>query len=198
MLASLLAGLRLIEDARSLKAAQIKVKVLRQLTSRTIDELGRLARDLHPAVLDDLGLKIALEQYVSEYSSFHEIQTYLRIMGFGSIRLPRGMEQGIYRVVQEALTNVARHARARTVSLHIYLEPEQLTMTICDDGQGFSTTAQIIRGPQPHLGIPGMRERVSMLAGAFHIESQVGAGTRIVVKIPIPKPSAAVAQGPLA
>lgn len=183
MLASLLAGLRLIEDSKTLKAAKTQVKTLRELTSHTIDELGRLARDLHPIVLDDFGLEVTLKNYVSEYSRLHGVETELRFVGFGSKRLPRALERGLYRIAQEALTNVARHARAKAVTVLLSLVGEELTMMISDDGCGFKTEASE-QGVKTHLGCQGMRERASMLGGKLTIESRVGRGTCITVKIP--------------
>jgi signal transduction histidine kinase len=183
MLASLLAGLRLIEDSKTVKAVKTQVKTLRALTSRTIDEVGRLARDLHPIVLDDFGLEVALKNYLSEYSRLHGVGTELKFVGFGSERLPRVLEHGLYRIAQEALTNVARHARAKAVTVLLSLVREELTMTISDDGCGFRTEAPE-QALKIHLGCQGMRERASMLGGTIKIESQVGSGTCITVKIP--------------
>jgi len=183
MLVSLLAGLRLVEDSKTLKAAKTQLKTLRELASHAIDEVGRLARDLHPIVLDDLGLAVALKSYVSEYSRLHGIEAQLRIVGFGSERLPRVLERGLYRIVQEGLTNVARHARAKAVTVLISCVGEELTMTISDNGCGFRTETSE-RGLKTHLGCQGMRERASMLGGKLEIESRVGSGTCITVKIP--------------
>jgi len=183
MLASLLAGLRLIEDSKTLKVAKTQVKTLRELVSRAMDELGRLARDLHPIVLDDFGLEVALKNYVSEYSRLHGVATELRFVGFGSERLPRVLERGLYRIAQEALTNVARHARAKAVTVLLRLVGEELTMTISDDGCGFRTGAPE-HGLKTHLGCQGMRERASMLGGELKMKSRVGGGTCITVQIP--------------
>jgi PAS domain S-box-containing protein len=182
MLASLLAGLQTIERAKTLKAAKGKVAALRELTSSAIKEMSRLAQDLHPIVLDDLGLAVALKHYVSGYSELHGIQAELNIVGLDSRRLPQVLERGLYRIVQEALTNVARHAHANRVSLLVNVGTERLVMTIIDDGCGFAAVEPRSSG---HMGCQGMRERAAMLTGELTIESELGQGTRITVAVPI-------------
>ena len=182
MLASLLAGLQTIERAKTLKAAKGKVAALRELTSSAIREMSRLAQDLHPIILDDLGLAVALKNYASGYSALHEIETEVSIVGLDSKRLPEIVERGLYRIVQEALTNVARHAHAKSVSLFVNVEGERLIMTIIDDGSGFDAAELQSSG---HLGCQGMRERAVMLAGELTIESELGQGTRITVEVPL-------------
>jgi signal transduction histidine kinase len=183
MLASLLAGLRRIEGAKSFRTTKTQVRKLRKLTTRTIEEVGRLAQDLHPLVLDDLGLAVALQQYAEEYSRLHGIRVRLKITGLGSSRLAGDLELGLYRIAQEALTNVAKHARAKTVSMSIQVKARQLTMTIVDNGQGFKPLAAKMDSKN-HLGCHGMRERASMLGGQLNIDSRVGTGTSLIVKIP--------------
>jgi len=182
MLASLLAGLQTIERAKTLSAAKGKVAALRELTSNAIREMSRLAQDLHPIILDDLGLAVALKHYISGYSELHGIQAELNIVGLNDRRLPQVLERGLYRIVQEALTNVARHAHAKSVSILVHVGAERLVMTIIDDGCGFAAVE--LRSPG-HLGCQGMRERAAMLAGELTIESELGRGTRITVSVPI-------------
>jgi PAS domain S-box-containing protein len=183
MLASLLAGLRLIEGAKTVKVARAQVKALRDLASRTIDEMGRLARDLHPIVLDDLGLEIALRNYVSEYAALHGINGDLQINGLDHHRLPRALELGLYRIVQEGLTNVAKHADAKSFSVAISRDSNHLTMTIADDGAGFKPSVAARPG-KAQLGCQGMAERASILGGHLKILSEAGKGTRVIVTVP--------------
>jgi PAS domain S-box-containing protein len=182
MLTSLLAGLRLIDDSKTLVGAKKRARVLRDLTSRAIGDVGRLSRNLHPIVLDDLGLAVALKNYVTEYGNLHGINAEIKINGLETRRLPREMERGLYRIMQEALTNVARHARASEVHVHISLQESDLTMVIEDNGCGFqvhSGTAEV----RTHLGLQGMRERASIMGGTFKAESTFGKGTCITVSV---------------
>ena len=182
MLTSLLAGLRLIEDSKTVVAAKKRARGLRELTSRAISDVGRLSRDLHPIVLDDLGLAEALKNYVTEYGKLHGIEAEIKIDGLKTRRLPQEMERGLYRIMQEALTNVARHARASEVHVRISLQKSNLTMVIEDNGCGF----QVHSGASEvrmHLGLQGMRERASIMGGTFKVESIVGKGTCITVSV---------------
>lgn len=184
MLTSLLAGLRLIEESKTVLAAKKHARNLRELTSRAISEVGRLSRDLHPIVLDDLGLAVALKHYVTEYSKLHGLKVRIKVAGLGSHRLAHAMERGMYRITQEALTNVARHARATEVTVVVGLHKNQLKVMIEDNGCGFNTFSNEA-GAGRHLGLQGMRERSSMMGGQFKAESTIGKGTCITVTVPL-------------
>lgn len=185
MLTSLLAGLRIIEESRTLNGAKKQARALRELTSRTIADVGRLSRDLHPIVLDDLGFAVALRNYVNQYSALHSIKTELEIEGLGNRRLPHSMERGLYRITQEALTNVARHAAATEVAVVVRLQGPDFTMEIRDNGQGFSTSNQN-NGGRKHMGLQSMHERASIMGGELKVESAPGQGTCITVNVTIP------------
>jgi signal transduction histidine kinase len=161
------------------------VKSLRKLTSRTIEGVGRLAQDLHPLALDDLGLESALRQYVAEYSVLQGIPVSTKINGLKPKRLPEAVRLGIYRIAQEALTNISKHAQAKKAAISIHVKSNLMNMKIVDDGRGFvQNTARM--APRGHFGCQGMRERASMMGGTMKIDSQPGKGTTISVTIPIP------------
>jgi len=185
MLTSLLAGLRLIEESKTVKDAKKQARALRELTSRAIGDVGRLSRDLHPIVLDDLGFAVALRNYVNQYSTLHGINAQLEIVGLDGDRLPHSMERGLYRITQEALTNVARHAQATEVAVAACLEGQHFTMTIRDDGRGFSTLNKNSDGSK-NLGLQSMRERASIMGAQLKVESAPGEGTCITVSVKIP------------
>jgi PAS domain S-box-containing protein len=184
MLASLLAGLQSVGTAKNFKTAKAHVKTLRNLTSRTIEGVGRLAQDLHPLVLDDLGLEIALRQYVAEYSELQGIPVHLKITGLEPKHLTEAMNLGIYRIAQEALTNVSKHAQAKKVVISIEVKSKQLTMKIADNGRGFVQTSNRTAS-KGHFGCQGMRERASIMGGSMKIDSRSGKGTTIVVTVPV-------------
>jgi signal transduction histidine kinase len=185
MLTSLLAGLRLIEESKTVNDAKKQARALRELTSRAIGDVGRLSRDLHPIVLDDLGFAVALRNYVNQYSTLHGIKAQLEIVGFDGDRIPHSMERGLYRITQEALTNVARHAQATEVAVLVRLEDHHLTMTIRDNGRGFSTSNKDSDG-RKHLGLQSMRERASIMGGELKVESAPEQGTCITVSVTVP------------
>ena len=117
LLTALLVGLRTLEDARKLADVKVQGHRLREITAQAIDEVGRLARGLHPTVLDDHGLGVALSRYVTEYTKTHNIAVDLTLNELDSSNLPSAVQIALYRILQEALTNVARHSGAKAVSI---------------------------------------------------------------------------------
>jgi PAS domain S-box-containing protein len=184
LMTSLLVGLRAINDAQRLTLVKQQTKRLRKITSDTITELGRMARGLHSGILEDLGLQEALKRLVDDFSSAHKIRVNFDF-GTPGFRTPQSNgDLEVYRIVQEALTNIARHSKAKNVTIvFVWKEPE-LHLTIDDDGVGFEMK-NLLRNPSDHLGIEGMRQRASMLGGALEIASQLRKGTRIAVSLPL-------------
>lgn len=143
-------------------------------------ELRRVLTCLRPAALDSLGLEAALGDLVGDWQRTYRIPVACRIGPLGS--LPDGLAIGAFRLVQEALTNTARHACAHAVTLHVSRDGEALTIVVADDGQGFSAGRPADRGG---YGLAGMRERVAGLGGALSITGAPGAGVRIAARIPV-------------
>jgi PAS domain S-box-containing protein len=185
-LTSLLVGLRTLEGAPSLAAAQEQVAELRRVTARTLDEVHRLARGLRPAVLDELGLVPAVDQLALDYVQARGVPVDVSAVGFGPERIPPAVETTVYRVVQEALTNTAKHAGARTASVVLQQRRDVVQAIVSDDGCGFDVETAL-RAPAAwtHLGLHGMRERAALLGGTVTIESTPGEGTTIYVRIPV-------------
>lgn len=177
MLASLLAGLRLIEDAKDLKQAKSGASSLRKITTLAMDELGRLSRGLHPLALDDLGLSAALRSFAEEIPKRFGVKVKLSIVGLGKNRLSKPIEAGLYRIVQEALTNISKHAGAKNAEIRLRAKAPYLDLVISDDGCGFDPEHVVAEGSRDHLGLKGMRERVAMLGGEFTLQSRKGGGT---------------------
>jgi PAS domain S-box-containing protein len=182
LLTSLLVGLRTLEDSRNIADAKAQGHRLREITAQAIDEVGRLARGLHPAILDDHGLGVALSRYVMEYTKTHHIAVDLTLGELESCNLGPAVQIRLYRILQEALTNVARHAGAKAVSIVFARSATGLQVAVTDDGRGFDTKAVAISSDR--LGIPGMRERAAMLGGTVTFTSK-STGTRILVQIPL-------------
>ena len=155
---------------------------LRQTLSHLDHDISRIVRDLRPGALLDLGLAAAVRAYVEEWS--HHSAVPCDFHSNGGQSMPVLVETTIYRIVQEALTNVARHARATRASVVIAQHDSYLTAIVEDDGVGFEPgdRAAAIDG---RLGLIGMRERAALLGGTCTIESRAGAGTNVVVKIPL-------------
>ena len=185
LLTALLVGLRTLGDARKLADVKVQGQRLRDITARAIDEVGRLARGLHPTVLDDHGLGVALSRYVAEYTKTHNIAVNLKLDELDSSDLPSSVQITLYRILQEALTNVARHSGAKAVSIRLARMASTLEVAVIDDGCGFDAEAVAVSSHR--LGIQSMRERAAMLGGTVRFSSQ-GKGTKILVQIPIANP----------
>jgi two-component system, NarL family, sensor kinase len=187
-LTALLVGLRTIEESRTVARTIKLAQRLREMTARTLHDVGRLSRGLHPSILDDLGLAVALTRHVQEFAQLHGIADDVRIEGLDS-GLPSPLVQHtIYRVLQEALTNVARHAGARRVSVHLVRDETMVELRVRDDGVGFDPDAVLGGGATVNrqgLGLQGMRERAALLGGTVQLESALGQGTMITARVPV-------------
>jgi PAS domain S-box-containing protein len=182
LLTSLLVGLRTLEHSRNLADAKAQGDWLRAVTVRAIDEIGRLARGLHPAVLDDHGLGVALSRYVDEFAATHKIAVDLTLDPLDSISLPSAVQIGLYRILQEALTNVVKHSGAKQISITFARSTSVLEVAVIDDGCGFNAEAVAVSSHR--LGIQSMQERVAMLGGTISFTFP-GRGTKILVQIPL-------------
>ena len=179
-LTSLIVGLRIMETNCAKCAAQSKATDLRQVASKTLDEVHDLSMRLRPRALDDLGLAAALERLVSEWQARYKTPVDMIINL--SERLPGDVETALYRIVQEALTNIARHAKAKSASILIEKRSDAVRVIVEDDGIGFGVNAN--QG-EHHLGLLGMRERAELLNGALTIESVLEHGTSVFIEIPL-------------
>jgi signal transduction histidine kinase len=180
-LASLRFGLRLLErDIEKGVSVTGRVAELMQTTDAVIDGLHRLAADLRPASLDHLGLEAALRQYTRSAGAKFGLAVRFKARGFTSERLPPVVETALYRVVQEAMTNVVRHARATRVDVLAELRGDRVMVMVEDDGAGFDPD-QAQSGD--HIGLLGLRERAEALGGTLTLESAPGAGTTVVVEV---------------
>ena len=186
LMTSLLVGLRAVSDARQLKDAKTQARALRKIASKAIGEVGRLARGLHSSVLDELGLRDAIQRFTDDYSAVHRVRVDLDFGQTPFSRLDSSAQIGLYRIIQEALTNVARHSHAETVSVMFDWHEPLLRLMIRDDGAGFRSR-NVGDRPSNHLGIEGMRQRASMLGGAFDIKSEPNKGTLIEVRLTLPE-----------
>ena len=178
-LTSILLGLTSVEHAADLASARAAAASVRELVVSTLQDVRQLAVELRPKALDDFGLDPALRrlgQSIRERSGV-DVQVEARI---GAVRLPSEIETAVYRIVQEALANVLRHAAAERVSIVATRRDGRISLVIEDDGQGFA-----IAEPVEGMGLAGMRERVSLLDGTITIDSTIGTGTTIAVEIPL-------------
>ena len=186
-LTALLVGLRTIEEARTMRQAVERAQRLRGIVAQTLEEVGRLSRGLHPSTLDDVGLAAAMTRQVQEFVQLHRIAADVRIEGLDAEPLPPLLQTTVYRVLQEALTNVARHAGARSVTVRLVRDEAAMELRVRDDGIGLepAVRAAAAAGDRRRLGLQGMRERAALLGGSVEVESQPGAGTTITARFPL-------------
>jgi PAS domain S-box-containing protein len=183
LMASVLVGLRALDDANSIDEAKAQAQRLRAVAVKALDEVGRLARGLHSAVLDDHGLGVALQQYVADYSTTHKIAVHLALDETDARNLSSAVQLAVFRVVQEALTNVVKHSGATAIRVRVACAPNRLKTTIADNGRGFEAAA-VSAHSEAHLGLQSMRERVAILGGTLRIRSGAQ-GTTIAVRVPL-------------
>jgi two-component system sensor histidine kinase UhpB len=159
---------------------------LRDLATQTLDEVRKLASELRPSVLDDLGLQAALRQHVRSVGERTGLATQVSIAGFdeGAERLPAPVETALFRIAQEALTNAVRHARARTVQVRLRRASGAVTLEVRDDGVGLPPLEHLAVDGGEHLGMFGMRERARLLGGSFYAVPISPRGTLVQVSIP--------------
>jgi signal transduction histidine kinase len=155
------------------------------LTERVSTEIGRIIRDLRPTLLDDLGLLEALEFYADTRLRPSGLQVTFETVG-NERRLPPELETALFRVAQEAMSNIGRHAQAENVSLTLEFQDGLVAIDVEDDGQGFDVEGTLARSKDGSpFGLMGMRERVDLLGGTLLVESRPGEGTSVRVRVPL-------------
>lgn len=186
-LTALLVGLGTMEAAPDLLMAKKLAHDLRQVGATAHEEVRRLATGLRPGVLEDLGLIAAVERLCEDFEQAHSVTVQLEESGaIGVLSLP--VETCLYRILQEALTNVARHAKARSVKVSLARVGKMVILSVLDDGCGLQVVSQKpSRQGNLGLGLKSIRERAEMLHGDCVIRSVNGRGTLIEIRIPLPE-----------
>lgn len=179
-LTSILLGLKSLEEVGDPAAVSRAAAELRELVVSTLQDVRRLAVELRPKALDDFGLVPALRRLAESFTEQTRIAVDVEAR-LPEERLAPELETAVYRIVQEALTNVVKHARARNVSILLTRKNGRVSVMIEDDGQGFDPA----RARADGLGLLGMRERAALLDGTLSLESSSGAGTTLVLDVPV-------------
>lgn len=162
-----------------------RLEKLRQQTSNIMDEVRRLSQDLRPAALDRLGLLSVLEGLASDVAQYSGVKTKVNLVGTER-RLPEEVALVLFRITQEALRNVWRHAEATEAEVTVEFEPKQTRVTVSDNGKGFDLPRAIgDLARDGKLGLAGMQERAQLLGGILKAQSEPGKGTRITVELPL-------------
>ena len=179
-LTSILLGLKGLEETHDAETRREALRSLRELVSSTLRDVRRLAVELRPSALDDFGLVAAVQRLAETFAEQTGIAVDVEAR-LDDARLPGEVETTLYRIVQEALTNVVKHARAGTVSVLLARKDGAAVAVIEDDGRGFD----VDRAGDEGLGLVGMRERIGLLGGRLAIESSAASGTTVVAEVPI-------------
>ena len=151
----------------------------------TLQEVRRFSRDLRPSILDDLGLLPALEWVTEDLKNTYWVEADLKVLGLERRLFPE-TELLLFRIVQEALRNIAKHAKATKAEVEIKFDENKITITVSDNGKGFEPPENLgALTPTGKLGLAGMQERVQLLGGSVRLESKPGKGTKISVEAPV-------------
>jgi signal transduction histidine kinase len=180
-LTAVLLGLAAIDETTTLSEAHQASTALRETARSALENVGRLAFALRPSALDEFGLVAALNDLRSRLEKQGGPKVELKVDLPTGVRLPANIETAVFRITQEALTNVVKHSRAETVQITLSRWKRSVSLVVADDGRGFSRT----HIPRGGLGLVGMRERVASIKGTLDIESQDGTGTRLTVELPL-------------
>jgi PAS domain S-box-containing protein len=183
LLSALLLGIRSVRDVAALPP--LALNRLNEV-QRLAEALGEAAHDLavrlRPTALDDVGLLAALQHDLEEWSARTGIEVQFQAVGTGTGRFPPEVETALYRIAQEALTNILRHAHAQVVAVVVERQNDHAIVVVEDNGVGFDVEGVLASG---RLGLLGMRERAVLVGGTLEIESQPGVGTTVIARVPL-------------
>ena len=181
----IIVGLRVLSEQIKTEQEHKKVLELRDVTLSTLEAVHRLAVELRPLLLDERGLVAAATRFIDDYSKQYGLIVKADFSKIKRERFQLETETTLYRIIQESLTNIAKHAKASKVEISLKKEQGRLFLTITDDGIGFSQKTLRGAATRKSLGIYGMKERAELLFGSFSIRSVVGQGTTVTVELPV-------------
>lgn len=179
-LVSFMVMLKMLENASTPAELGNGLQQLKIVLAEEMEKLHQLTIELRPSVLDDMGLAAALAHYIKEFKEKHDIDIELTILGFEEKRPAPHVEISIYRIIQEALINVLRHAAAKKIRIILEWRSTDIRGVVEDDGRGF----EVVKEKKGRLGLYGMEERARLLDGSFRIHSEPDEGTLVIFSIP--------------
>lgn len=180
---AILLALRSVTNAPSIETARERAEYVHEMAVGAVESTRRIARGLSPSVLMDFGLGPAVERVCEDVAEASGIPIERRI-ATNSARLAHALEIGAYRVFQEALTNAVKHSGATVVRVAVTLADDRLRLTVADNGRGIAARPERAGGSGGGLGLAGMRERVVLLGGEFHVSSTQDGGTTVAAVFP--------------
>lgn len=181
-------NLKMIEDNFTKDVLNTKktISSTKNILTQIVQDIKRLSYDLRPATIDDLGMVPALNSYAEEFAERTGINVAVK-PELNAQRFPQEVEISLYRIIQEALTNVSKHSKAKNVKIELFKNKTDLVMKVKDDGCGFDTNKNLKEGKlnKGALGLIGIRERATSLGGSLEITSARNKGTKLIVKLPL-------------
>jgi signal transduction histidine kinase len=171
-------------DAQASVAIRQRVDKLKNLTTDVGQEVNQLAWEIRPTALDDLGLQTAIQQFLEEWEERSSLKFELHL-ALNERRLPAPIETALYRALQEAVRNVVKHAEATQIGVILEASSTEVRLIVEDDGKGFLWDGEGVAGPPDRLGLLGMRERLALVGGSLEVETSPGAGTTLLVHVPL-------------
>lgn len=170
---------------KDLDRAKEELKELKEIVRGSLKELRKIIFDLRPSALDDLGLEAVVRRSCSEFQEDTGVHTDFRIFG-DRMRMDPSIEVTLFRIIQEALSNIKKHANANNAVIKLEIGGGLVNLVIADDGSGFDLNARTAGSEmQDHFGLLSIKERTELLNGTIHIETAPGAGTKIFITIPV-------------
>jgi signal transduction histidine kinase len=185
-LTMVISGLRSLSETVGRQEVSRRILGLKETAEMGLTEVKRLSLGLRPSLLDDLGLAPAIERLAVDVQTHHGVEVRVEDDAIQGIRFPAAVETALFRICQEALTNVVKHASARRAEVRLFREPEAILLEIVDDGCGIDADRlhrKALDGS--HMGIVGMCERATLLGGELSVVGEPGEGTRITARIPL-------------
>lgn len=179
----LISGLKSAKESFQDMAPSSRCHDLHQLANSALREVKRIALGLRPSLLNDMGLVAAVEKIVRDIGSHASIEIMLHADSLVGVRMDDKVETSLFRIIQEALSNIVKHSGAKKVDIDLVLEGKWITLKIQDDGKGFDPREQLKR-KDGHMGLMGMRERTALLGGDFSLETAPGNGCCLCITIP--------------
>jgi PAS domain S-box-containing protein len=161
-----------------------KLERLRETAEYALNEVRRYSHELRPSILDNLGLVAAVESMVDDLNRENKVKVQLTISG-ETIRLADEIELALFRIAQEALTNLRKHSRASKAFVYLRFSSHKVKLRIVDNGKGFDLNEADRFAEEGHLGLVGMKERANLIKGTFQIKSGIGAGTKVSIEAPL-------------
>lgn len=183
LLSSLKIGLKSIEADVKTKKGREKIENYRELLNISLEKLHDLAVELRPPVLSEFGLFRGVKNFIGKFRADQNIKVEYSINFDEKLRLPEPVETGLYRIIQESFTNIARHSKATEAGIEFEKTGQELELIIQDNGIGMDAARKAAEPGRVYLGILGIRERVNILGGSFNMESSSGKGTKITIGI---------------